>query len=314
MEHDSRLHQRSIAFICFSFLIHISLVGFFVYADSESGGGSDFKAAAAGGSQGQNGVEVQVAASESETAPAALPSAKAPRRIQVQLPKKPLAAPVDESDVEIRKALEMARQQSETVVTKEETNDAPESLSPEIADAPDVTPANELENAETTQAPAAVTDDDSAASPDAGGDSTGTSGNGINMGSGSGSGSTDGDGKGENPEGDGAETNLIVMNASERRPLPGNPLPIYPERDRYLRHQGTTVLIGRVGSDGVVSDVRIEKSSGSATLDQSSVTAFSKWRFEPGQETLVRKSFVFSLKGEEEVLPARLGRKYPSQN
>ena len=102
---------------------------------------------------------------------------------------------------------------------------------------------------------------------------------------------------------------MVIIDASLRRPLAGNPLPAYPQRDRYLRRQGTTVMVGRVGTDGRVNAVQIERRSGSDTIDQASVDAFRKWRFAPGSEALVRKSFVFNLTGDEKVVPARLGRR-----
>jgi len=158
--------------------------------------------------------------------------------------------------------------------------DEPESLSPEIADIPDeFIPAYENQVSESMTASGASTGTGTSAE-------TRTEANGAGRGN-----------------------QLAIVNASQRRPLPGNPLPKYPERDRYLRHQGTTVLIGRVGADGRVTDVKIEKSSGSKTMDQEAFTAFRRWRFEPGPEVLVRKSFAFTLTGKEKVVPARLGRR-----
>jgi len=102
-------------------------------------------------------------------------------------------------------------------------------------------------------------------------------------------------------------TPLDVVDASTRQPLAGNPLPSYPQEDRLNGYQGTTVLIGHVTADGQMLDVKIEKSSGSASLDRASLDAFKNWRFAAGDEAEVRKAIRFSLNGETQVVPARLG-------
>lgn len=99
-----------------------------------------------------------------------------------------------------------------------------------------------------------------------------------------------------------------IRDASELHSAPGNRAPIYPERDRLLRNEGTTIFIARVRPDGTVTDVRLEKSARSQTLDSAALEAMTKWRFLPGQEGLIRKAFTFSLGGEAEELPARLRR------
>ncbi len=99
-----------------------------------------------------------------------------------------------------------------------------------------------------------------------------------------------------------------IRDASELHSAPGNRAPIYPERDRLLRNEGTSIFIARVRPDGTVTDVRLEKSARSQTLDAAALEAMTKWRFLPGQEGLIRKAFTFSLGGEAEELPARLRR------
>ncbi len=98
-----------------------------------------------------------------------------------------------------------------------------------------------------------------------------------------------------------------IVDASLRQPLVGNPLPGYPQADRYAGNQGTAVVTGHVGSDGHVSGVKVERSSGSRTIDQASIAAFQGWKFAPGPEATVRKSFAFYLQGEAKVVKARLG-------
>lgn len=333
MELDSRFQKRSIAFISFSFLIHISLlIALVVSADSRTdflgsesdtvlGGISDIP-----GDPYENEV-VEVQAAELP-APAPLPKSK-PRvtaKPQILPARQKQAEPelltFDDSDLEIQKALQAARE--ENVVVREEPQplreeENLESLSPEIADTPDLVPQDESQN--TVMGPD-IERSESSADTNAGtgfdtSDSDTSSATQSDTGSGDSSGSGNGSGSSAdagNGEGAGESERLTIMNASQRRPLPGNPLPKYPERDRYLRHQGTTVVIGRVGTDGRVTDVQVEKSSGSRTMDQASVNEFRKWRFEPGPEVLVRKSFVFSLTGKEKVVPARLGRQSAAQH
>lgn len=99
-----------------------------------------------------------------------------------------------------------------------------------------------------------------------------------------------------------------IRDASELVARPGNPSPIYPQQDRLLGRQGLAVVVGRVANDGSVISVQLERSSGSATMDQEAMKTFSKWKFMPGQQGLVRKPFQFVLTGAAKELPARLRR------
>ncbi len=99
-----------------------------------------------------------------------------------------------------------------------------------------------------------------------------------------------------------------IRDASELKALPGNPNPAYPERDRFNRKQGTSVVLGRVMADGRIGQVVLEKSSGSPTMDSESAKTFRNWRFQPGQQGWVRKPFQFRLVGEAKEVPAPLGK------
>ena len=98
-----------------------------------------------------------------------------------------------------------------------------------------------------------------------------------------------------------------IRNASELRPLPGNPQPVYPARDRLLRKEGTALVIGKVTPEGRIADVKLERSSGSAQMDSASLQAFRSWRFQAGQEGWVRQPFQFRLVGAAREIPAQLG-------
>lgn len=60
-------------------------------------------------------------------------------------------------------------------------------------------------------------------------------------------------------------------------------LPRYPESARRAGSQGTTVLRVRVGADGTVRSVLIERSSGHPDLDEAAREAVATWRFEPAR-------------------------------
>lgn len=99
-----------------------------------------------------------------------------------------------------------------------------------------------------------------------------------------------------------------IRDASELAALPGNPKPSYPAQDRLRKYEGKAVLVGRVGADGRMSQVLVERSSGSKAMDSSAIEAFKRWRYRPGQQSWVRQPFQFRLIGEATEIPARLGQ------
>lgn len=133
-----------------------------------------------------------------------------------------------------------------------------------------------------------------------------------------GSGSTEegsaGAGGRENNAGLGPAIGEPVRNASELKVLPGNAQPAYPQRDRLARKQGTSVLVGKVTSDGRLVNTKVERSSGSTMMDSASLQAFRSWRFQAGQEGWVRQPFQFKLVGEAREIPARLGQNQKSSS
>lgn len=108
-------------------------------------------------------------------------------------------------------------------------------------------------------------------------------------------------------DGYGAPAGEQIVDSSLRHPLVGNRLPSYPQQDQLLGRQGTAVVIGRVNSDGTVSNVQLEKSSGSPLMDRAAADTFKTWKFAPGPVAHVRKGFAFTLSGEAKTLPAKLG-------
>lgn len=80
--------------------------------------------------------------------------------------------------------------------------------------------------------------------------------------------------------------------------------PIYPEESRALKEEGTVLLRVVVEASGKPSDVRVERSSGSPSLDASAVQAVTQWVFKPamkGREPVQATALVpvvFSLKND----------------
>lgn len=125
------------------------------------------------------------------------------------------------------------------------------------------------------------------------------------------SGGTGGQGGGDSRGLKGPITGAVgveIRDASELAALPGNPKPSYPAQDRLRKYEGKAVLVGRVGADGRMSQVLVERSSGSSAMDASAIEAFKRWRYRPGQQSWVRQPFQFRLIGEATEIPARLGQ------
>lgn len=74
------------------------------------------------------------------------------------------------------------------------------------------------------------------------------------------------------------------VGAEEERPrYAQNVPPAYP-REAYLRNiEGTVWILARVAADGRPLEVTIERSSGSATLDEAAAAAVRGWRFLPAR-------------------------------
>jgi protein TonB len=83
---------------------------------------------------------------------------------------------------------------------------------------------------------------------------------------------------------------------------------IYPRRAREMGWEGTVVLQVSVNTDGSVTEVTVEQTSGHALLDQAAVVAARSWRFVPQIDgmfpmpSIVEVPVRFDLK-EQEVTP-----------
>jgi protein TonB len=60
-----------------------------------------------------------------------------------------------------------------------------------------------------------------------------------------------------------------------------NPAPRYPEEAVAANQSGTVILRVLVGADGTVESLRVFKSSGVNSLDDSALAAVRRWRFSP---------------------------------
>ncbi|MDR0700902.1 MAG: TonB family protein [Azoarcus sp.] len=63
-----------------------------------------------------------------------------------------------------------------------------------------------------------------------------------------------------------------------------NPRPSYPAMSRRLHEEGMVTLRAHVLPDGSADKVVINKSSGSARLDETARAAVAKWRFKPARQ------------------------------
>jgi TonB family protein len=73
------------------------------------------------------------------------------------------------------------------------------------------------------------------------------------------------------------------------------PRPEYPYKARLHDLQGSGSFILRVRPDGTVARVEVEDSTGAPLLDQTAITAYSKWRFKPGRAKAVRVPISFTM-------------------
>ncbi|MCX7419683.1 MAG: energy transducer TonB [Planctomycetia bacterium] len=65
--------------------------------------------------------------------------------------------------------------------------------------------------------------------------------------------------------------------------LASNPDPEYPEEAKAARLQGRVVLSIRVGIDGRVESLKLLRSSGVTSMDESAMKTVKNWRFEPAK-------------------------------
>ena len=62
-----------------------------------------------------------------------------------------------------------------------------------------------------------------------------------------------------------------------------NPKPAYPDEARNLRQEGVVLLGVKVGADGRVVSVSLQRSSGFPLLDQAAISGVKSWTFVPAR-------------------------------
>lgn len=103
-----------------------------------------------------------------------------------------------------------------------------------------------------------------------------------------------------------AEPIKVTQSYTGLKQVPGNKPPSYTRDMRLNRAQGQGQLVYFVNKDGLVSDLKLTRSTGQPTLDKAAITAFSKYKFVPGQEGYTVHDFEFRLKGPEAIEDGRL--------
>jgi TonB family protein len=73
--------------------------------------------------------------------------------------------------------------------------------------------------------------------------------------------------------------------------------PEYPFEARRSRITGHGILFGRVDlKTGLVTAVKMEKSTGNTLLDEAALNAFRQWRFKPGTVREFRTPINFTMR------------------
>ena len=76
------------------------------------------------------------------------------------------------------------------------------------------------------------------------------------------------------------------------------PRPEYPYEARRQRTTGSGIALLSINpATGVVVNVQIIRSTGSAALDNATVSGFRRWRFKPGTVAKVQAPITFTLTG-----------------
>lgn len=76
------------------------------------------------------------------------------------------------------------------------------------------------------------------------------------------------------------------------------PRPDYPYEARREHATGSGVIVLTVDrSSGLVTGVRLDQSTGDPILDRAALSAFRRWRFQPGTVDAVRTPITFQLTG-----------------
>jgi periplasmic protein TonB len=78
-----------------------------------------------------------------------------------------------------------------------------------------------------------------------------------------------------------------------------SPRPEYPYEARRQKKTGSGVCVLTIDPSGSVSDADMAQSTGSSILDNSTVSAFRRWRFKAGAFSKVRVPITYTLTGAQ---------------
>lgn len=106
----------------------------------------------------------------------------------------------------------------------------------------------------------------------------------------------------------GPATNGLIRKLEDLRQKPGNPIPQYANEERLVGQQGQINFVGFVNKDGVLTQLKMIRSTGYTNLDSKTLAALKQWRFFPGQEGWVEIPFRWDLRGGAKEMPAMLKR------
>jgi len=90
-----------------------------------------------------------------------------------------------------------------------------------------------------------------------------------------------------------------VASHGARNDLPAivhNPAPHYPAGALVARQSGRTLLRVTLAADGSVSEVKVHRSSGVASLDEAALAAVRRWRFEPALSSGAARELIVPVR------------------
>ncbi len=91
-----------------------------------------------------------------------------------------------------------------------------------------------------------------------------------------------------------------VSMASARAKAVSAPRPEYPYEARRSRLTGSGVCVMTVDTaSGAVTSAVMAQSTGHAVLDNAAISAFRRWRFQPGTVSKVRTPITFTMSGAQ---------------
>lgn len=95
-------------------------------------------------------------------------------------------------------------------------------------------------------------------------------------------------------EGGGGEAVLSIADLDQRPRVVFQSAPAYPQELRRRKVEGTVELVFYVGTDGKVSNVKVERST-DAGFEKPAADAVRRWRFEPGTKNGQKVAFKMRL-------------------